>query len=144
MADVHYKAGPYAQRFPRGLDAHIAYLDWEKDFPIIDSYYREAFGISDLLPVYPDDFEHVKTVAYLCNQKIVSLAVIMKVREGELEIGAVSTKPSERRKGCCKAVLRGAIHWISQHGFPAALTTGQDNLPMQKAAESVGMVRSDA
>lgn len=67
----------------------------------------------------------------------------MKVREGELEIGAVSTKPSERRKGYGKAVLRAAVRFILQEGFLASLTTDQDNIPMQKAAESVGMIRSN-
>lgn len=79
-------------------------------------------------------------MAYIINEKIVSFAAIMKIRDGELEIGAVSTMKTERNKGYCKATISLVAEIILGEGVVASLTTREDNYAMQKVAKSIGMV----
>ncbi len=120
-------------------DSNVKILDWQKDFELINQFYKEDFAIYDLLKDDPDEFESLGTVAYIKDDKIVSLVDIMKINETELEIGAVSTLPTERNKGYCKAVISVAIERILSLGYTAKLTTKNNNIAMQKVAKSIGM-----
>ena len=117
----------------------IRFLDWEEDFELINQYYIDAFGITDMQR--HNDGDAVKVVALVINNKIVSQSVILTIRENELEIGAVSTIDSERNKGYSRAVVSAAAKYIIEQGTIASLTTGSNNFPMQRVAELVGMER---
>ena len=49
--------------------------------------------------------------------------------------------PDRRNKGYCKALLSETAFRILKKGNAATLTTEKNNLPMQKAAEAIGMKR---
>lgn len=120
----------------------IRLLDWDADFALIEEYYQRAFGVTDLSKdAGPDAYELIAAVALTEESSIVSFALILNIRAGEWEIGAVSTAPRERNKGCCKAVLCAAARFILEHQKAAALTTRGDNLAMRRAAEAIGMKR---
>lgn len=124
----------------------IKFLDWEEDFNIINQYYIDAFGITDMQKKHDleDDDEKdecKKVVALVINNKIVSQALILKIREAELEIGAVSTMECEKNKGYSRVVVSAAAEYIIKQGEIASLTTSCTNYPMQRVAEIVGMDR---
>ena len=64
----------------------------------------------------------------------------MKIKENELQIGAVATLPAERNKGYCKAVVSAAAERILSLGYTANLTTKNNNIAMQKVAKAIGMM----
>ena len=121
-------------------NSNVKILDWQKDFELINQFYKEGFAIYDLLKDDPDEFESLGTVAYKKDDKIVSLADIMKINENELEIGAVATLPTERNKGYCKAVVSVAAERILSLGYTAKLTTKNNNIAMQRVAKAIGMM----
>ena len=121
-------------------DSNVKILDWQKDFELINQFYKEGFAIYDLLKDDPDEFESLGTVAYIKDNKIISLADIMKIKENELEIGAVATLPTERNKGYCKAVVSVAAKRILSLGYTAKLTTKNNNIAMQRVAKAIGMM----
>lgn len=121
-------------------DSNVKILDWQTDFELINQFYKEGFAIYDLLKDDPDEFESLGTVAYIKDNKIISLADIMKIHENELQIGAVATIPIERNKGYCKAVVSVAAEKILSLGYIAKLTTKNNNIAMQKVAKAIGML----
>ena len=123
----------------RFADSNVKILDWQKDFDLINQFYKDGFFIYDLLKNDPDEFENLGTVAYVKDGKIISLADIMKIKENELQIGAVATLPAECNKGYCKAVVSAAAERILLLGYAAKLTTNNNNIAMQKVAKAIGM-----
>lgn len=123
----------------RFADSNVKILDWQKDFELINQFYKDGFFIYDLLKNDPDEFESLGTAAYVKDGKILSLADIMKIKENELQIGAVATLPAERNKGYCKAVVSAAAERILSLGYAAQLTTKNNNIAMQKVAKAIGM-----
>ena len=123
----------------RFADSNVKILDWQKDFNLINQFYKDGFFIYDLLKNDPDEFESLGTVAYVKDGQIISLADIMKIKENELQIGAVATLPAERNKGYCKAVVSAAAERILLLGYAAKLTTNNNNIAMQKVAKAIGM-----
>lgn len=124
----------------------IRFLDWEEDFDMINQYYIDAFGITDMQKEHDvedaeEDYVCEKVVALVINNKIVSQAVILRIHEAELEIGAVSTMKGEKNKGYSRAVVSASAEFIIKQGKIASLTTGCHNYPMQRVAEIVGMDR---
>lgn len=124
-------------------DNNVKILDWQKDFELINQFYKDGFAIYNLLKDDPNEFESLGTVAYIKDNKILSLADIMKIGENELEIGAVATLPTERNKGYCKAVVSVAVERILSLGYIANLTTKNNNIAMQKVAKTIGMTSYD-
>lgn len=118
--------------------SNVYFIDWEKDFVIINKYYQENFEIYDLKKNDPDDFEVVNTVAYIHNNEILSLAVIYNINETELEIGAVSTPLRHRKNGYSTAVVSKAAEYILSQNKTASITTNEDNIAMQRVAKKVG------
>lgn len=123
----------------RFADSNVKILYWQKDFNLINQFYKDGFFIYDLLKNDPDEFESLGTVAYVKDGQIISLADIMKIKENELQIGAVATLPAERNKGYCKAVVSAAAERILLLGYAAKLTTNNNNIAMQKVAKAIGM-----
>lgn len=123
----------------RFADSNVKILDWQKDFNLINQFYKDGFLIYDLLKNDPDEFESLGTVAYVKDGQIISLADIMKIKENELQIGAIATLPAERNKGYCKAVVSAAAERILLLGYAAKLTTNNNNIAMQKVAKAIGM-----
>jgi len=116
----------------------VSGLDWHADLAMIRRFYAR-FGCG----VQPDEFgQHVGSpLAIVQDGEIVSLAIPLSFREGETEIGGVATVPDRRGEGWCEALIAELASRILAEGKAAALTTGQDNLPMRRAAERIGMKR---
>ena len=72
----------------------------------------------------------------------VSFVIPLSFHEGETEIGGIATDPNHRNKGYCKALISEMACRILNEGKTATLTTEKANLSMQKAAEAIGMTRS--
>jgi predicted GNAT family acetyltransferase len=124
----------------RGPSWPVSRLDWHADLAMVRRFYAR-FGKA----VDPDAFgPHVgKPLAVVRDGEIVSLAIPLSFREGETEIGGVATVPERRNEGCCKALIAEMAFGILEEGKAAALTTEKDNLPMQRAAEGIGMTRCE-
>ena len=122
----------------RGASASVRELDWHADLAAIQRFYAR-FTDMPILP--PEDQTVGPPLAIMSRDDIVSFAVPFSFHEGETEIGAVATVPDERNKGLCKALIAGMAFRILSEGKAATLTTENTNLPMQRAAEAIGMTR---
>lgn len=122
----------------RGSSCPVSELDWRKDLTMIRRFYARFNSAVD-----PDAFDGYvgNPLAILQDGDIVCFAIPLSFREGETEMGGVATVPEQRNKGCCKALLSELAFRILKEGKATTLTTEKDNLPMQKAAESIGMRR---
>ena len=126
------------QYLKRDLSYDISALDWYADLVIIWRFYAK-FGRQ----INPDEFDaHIGApLAILLDGEIVSFAIPLSFRNGETEIGGVATVPERRNKGYCKALISEMAFRILNQGKAVTLTTEKTNLPMQKAAEAIGMER---
>ena len=121
----------------RFLSSSVSNLDWHADLPLIQSFYAR-FGNHQ---INPDELEPYvgNPLAVIIDGDIVSFAIPLSFREGETEIGGVATAPEQQNKGYCKALISEMAFMILDKGKVATLTTEKTNLPMQKAAEAIGM-----
>ena len=122
----------------RGPAFPVSGLDWHGDLAAIRKFYARFDQ-----PIDPDELggEVGNPLAILRDGEIVCFAIPLSFREGETEIGGVVTVPDQRNKGYCKALIAEMAFRILEQGKAAALTTEKTNLPMQKAAEAIGMKR---
>ncbi len=92
-------------------------------------------------PVDPGGFgpEVGNPLAIIEEGSIASFAIPLTFRDGETEIGGVATVPERRNRGYCKTLIPEMAFRILEAGRAATLTTEKTNLPMRKAAESIGM-----
>ena len=118
------------------LSYEVSALDWHADRTAIRRFYARFHQ-----SVNPDEFDaHIgNPLAILRAGEIISFAIPLSFREGETEIGGVATVPDQRNKGYCKALLSEMAFRILNQGKAATLTTEKTNLPMQRAAEAIGM-----
>jgi RimJ/RimL family protein N-acetyltransferase len=137
MSKEYYKLSK-KEKLDVHTNSNVYFIDWKKDFGIINTYFQDNFGIYDLKKNDPDDFAVVKTVAYIHNNQILSLAVIYNIKETELEIGAVSTAPRHRKNGYSTAVVSKAAEYILSQNKTVSITTNEDNTAMQRVAKKVG------
>ncbi len=116
----------------------VSSLDWFADLEMIRRFYARFNST-----VRPDEFgPHVgNPLAIIQDGDIISFAIPLSFREGETEIGGVATVPGRRNEGYCKALLSEMAFRILEEGKAVTLTTEKTNLPMQKAAEGIGMKR---
>ena len=114
----------------------VSSLCWHADLAVIRRFYAR-FGRS----VSPDEFGPYvgNPEAIIRDGEIVSFAIPLSFHEGETEIGGVATVPDQQGKGCCKALISEMAFRILEEGKTVTLTTEKTNLPMQKAAEAIGM-----
>ena len=118
------------------LSYDVSALDWHADLAVIQRFYAR-FGQS----INPDEFDaHIgNPLVILRAGEIISFAIPLSFREGETEIGGIATVPDQRNKGYCKALISEMAFRILDQGNAATLTTERTNLPMQRAAEAIGM-----
>ena len=124
----------------RDLSCSVSDLDWHTDLTAIRKFYARFNN-----QVNPDEFGTYvgNPLAIIHDGDIVCFAIRLSFREGETEIGGVATVPDQRNKGYCKALISEMAFRILNQGNTATLTTEKTNLPMQKAAEAIGMKRLD-
>ncbi len=134
---VHYRMDSLSE-LRRGLSWPISRLDWRADLAMIRRFYAR-FGKA----VDPDEFEPYvgSPLAVIQAGDILSLAIPLSFRAGETEIGGVATVPDRQNEGCCKALIAELSYRILEEGKAVTLTTKKENLPMQRAAEGIGMKR---
>ncbi len=120
----------------RDLSFPVSGLDWHADLTAIRRFYARFNH-----PIDPDKFgkEVGNPMAIVRDGDIVCFAIPLSFRQGETEIGGVATIPDQRNKGCCKVLIAEMAFRILDQGKVATLTTEKSNLPMQKAAEAIGM-----
>ena len=116
-------------------------LDWNADLILI----RRFYALFSSNPVNPDEFDPYvgNPLAVIVNGEIASFAIPLSFRDGETEIGGVATAPGQRNKGYCKELISEMAFRILENGKIATLTTEKTNLPMRKAAETIGMIPSE-
>lgn len=122
----------------RNPTCYASNLDWYADLAMIQRFYAR-FNQT----VNPDELDQYVgcPLAIIKDGEIASFAVPLSFREGETEIGGVTTVPDLQNKGYCKALISEMAFRILKEGKAATLTTEKDNLLMQRAAESIGMKR---
>ena len=117
-------------------------LDWHADLPMIQRFYRHwGDDEEDIQPPNESEREIGNPIALVRGDDILSFSIFFYFREGEVEIGAVATLPSEQNKGYCRRVISKAARRILASGRCATLTTRSHNLAMQAAATAIGMKR---
>ena len=123
----------------RNPSCSIRDLDWYADLTLIRRFYSQ-FSSN---PINPEEFGPCvrNPLAIILDDEIVSFAIPLSFREGETEIGGVATVPDQQNKGYCKSLISEMAFRILSKGKAATLTTAKTNLPMQKAAEAIGMVK---
>lgn len=123
----------------RFLPGAVSSLDWHADLPLIQKFYSR-FGNHQ---INPDELEQYvgNPLVIIIDGDIVSFAIPLSFRAGETEIGGVATAPDRQNKGYCRALISELAFRILDKGNAATLTTEKTNLPMQKAAEAIGMTR---
>lgn len=119
----------------------IRELDWYADLPMIQRFYRHwgSEDDEDIQPPSKTESEIGNPIALVRGGDIFSFTIPFYFNEGEVEIGAVATLPSEQNKGFCRRVISEAARRILNSGRRAALTTRPLNLAMQAAARAIGM-----
>ena len=122
----------------RSSSYSVSSLDWHADLAMILKFYS-LFNKT----VNPSGFDRYvgSPLAIIQDGGIVSFAIPLSFREGETEIGGVATDPGRQNKGYCKALISEMAFRILTKGKAATLTTEKDNIPMQRAAEAIGMTR---
>lgn len=135
---VYYRIESIAD-LKRNPACTVSELDWYADLALIRKFYARF----NQKPVNPDEFDKYvgKPLAIIQNGDIVSFAIPLSFRNDETEIGGVATVPEQRNKGYCHELIAELAFRILKDGKAATLTTEQNNLPMQKAAEAIGMKR---
>lgn len=135
---VYYRMRPGAvtkrnPRFP------VSGLDWRRDLAAIRRFYARFTDT----PIDPDTLDPTvgNPLAILLEGEVVSFAIPLSLREGEIEIGGVATVPECRNRGYCQVLIAEMARRILEQGLTAVLTTHRDNLPMRAAAEAAGMER---
>ena len=129
------------KRFPTD---GIQPLDWARDLEMIKRFYRQwGDGDDDIQPPGEDEPEIGQPIALVEDGEILSFTSYWYFREGEAELGAIATLPGERGKGHCRRVISEAARRALERGLVVTLTTGEDNRPMQAAAEAIGMRRTN-
>ena len=122
-------------------DDDVQVLDWHTDLPMIQRFYRHWLkdGDEDVQPPSEAEREVGDPIALVRGSDILSFAILFYFKDGEIEIGAVATLPSEQNRGFCRRVISEAARRILDLGKCATLTTGAYNLAMRSAARSIGM-----
>ena len=122
-------------------DDDVRVLDWHADLLMIQRFYRHWLkdGDEDIQPPTEAEREVGDPIALVRGGDILSFAILFHFKDGEIEIGAVATLPSEQNKGFCRRVISEAARRILETGKSAALTTGSRNFAMQSAARAIGM-----
>ena len=138
---VHYSLDSVNDliHFPSG---EVVRLDWVEDFELIRQFYRH-WGGEDIDAPGEKETEIGQPLALVRDGEILSFMSYFHFREGEEEIGAVATLPEWRNQGLCRRVISEAARQTLERGKTATLTTREDNLAMQAAAEAIGMRRAD-
>ena len=123
----------------RNPSCSVRNLDWYADLTLIRRFYAR-FSSN---PINPDEFDPYvgNPLAIILDDEIVSFAIPLSFQEGETEIGGVATVPDHQNKGYCESLISEMAFRILSKGKAATLTTAKTNLPMQKAAEAIGMVK---
>lgn len=76
--------------------------------------------------------------AIIEDDKIISLAAVWKYSTDKWETAAVNTRKNHENRGLAKQVVSFITDYIlSQNKIPT-LTTGENNIPMRKVAETIG------
>jgi predicted GNAT family acetyltransferase len=120
----------------------VRWLDWDLDFSLAQAMWPEA------LPLTRATWDEARALGYrYCGAieqgYIRAIAAVWRYSEMAWEVAAVRTLPEARRQGYAKAVVSFVTAHILDAGKRATCTTGEDNLAMQRTAESVGFCRID-
>ena len=137
---VYFRLDSAADLIP-SPDDDVRVLDWHADLLMIQRFYRHWLkdGDEDIQPPTEAEREVGDPIALVRGGDILSFAILFHFKDGEIEIGAVATLPSEQNKGFCRRVISEAARRILDTGKSAALTTGSRNFAMQSAARAIGM-----
>jgi GNAT superfamily N-acetyltransferase len=118
----------------------VRWLDWDRDFTLAQALWPEAF------PLTRATWDESRKLGYrycgaIDRGRIWAIAAVWRYSETAWEAAAVRTLPEGRRQGYAKAVVSFVTANILDAGRRATCTTGDDNLAMQRTAESVGYYR---
>jgi hypothetical protein len=114
----------------------VRWLDWEADFPLAAAYWRQELLYKTWLEAR---FLGYRYAAVVTEGKILSLAAAWTCTGFSAELSAVSTNdPELRRKGYAKSACSFVTAEIVRQGRMATVSTDDDNLGMQRTAESIG------
>lgn len=141
---VHYACTPAT--FHPDTRYLVRWLDWERDFalaatiwPVESPLAREAWHEAREL-----GYRYCGLVRHTCGKpRLLAVAAVWHYSQTAWEVAAVRTQPDARRRGYAKSVVSFITAHILEAGRRATCTTEDDNLAMQKTAESVGFVRID-
>jgi GNAT superfamily N-acetyltransferase len=143
---VRYECTPQSfrpgVRLP-GVRYAVRWLNWDRDFSLAQAMWPEAF------PLTRATWDEARALGHrYCGAieqgRIRAIAAVWRYSETAWEAAAVRTLPEARRQGYAQAVISFVTAHILDAGKWATCTTGEENVAMQRTAESVGFYRIDS
>ncbi len=113
------------------------WLDCASDYSLVRDFWSAYAALTP--EVWAE--AHVQGYTYAAvieDSAIVALAAAWRYSDEAWELAAVSVDPAHRRRGYGRAVCSFVTAHILEAGRRATCTTGIDNTPMRKTAESIG------
>jgi len=117
------------QRYP------VRWLDAEADYDLARAYWSRPLTQEDWRQFKADGYEYAAIVE---DGQIFSLAAAWRYSDTAWEVAAVSTAPEKQQQGYARTVVSFVTAHILASGRKATCLTMQDNVAMQRTAESVG------
>jgi RimJ/RimL family protein N-acetyltransferase len=108
---------------------------WLKDQ---DFHYMNEFWNMDIETWNGAKKEGYTYCAVIEDDKIISLAAVWKYSQDKWEAAAVNTRKNYENKGLAKQAVSFVTDYIFKGNKIPTLTTGEDNIPMRKVAETIG------
>ncbi len=136
---VHYRCSRAA--FQPSYHYPVRWLEWEADFALAQVYWDSCHS-----PLSYETWQEARGLGYryaavVKDGKILSIAACWRYSEEAWELAAVGTREEYQGMGYAKAVCSFVTAAILEAGRTATCTTAEDNLAMQKTAESLGYER---
>jgi RimJ/RimL family protein N-acetyltransferase len=103
-----------------------------------DFHYMNEFCNMDIETWSGGKKEGFTYCAVIEDDKIVSLAAVWKYSQDKWETAAANTRKNYENRGLAKRVVSFSTDYIFKQNKIPTLTTGEDNIPMRKVAESIG------
>ena len=120
----------------------VRWLEWEPDFTLAQAYWDSRQS-----PLSHETWLEARDLGYryaavVEGGMIRSIAACWRCSDPAWELAAVGTREEFQRRGYAKAVCSFVTAIILEAGRTATCTTDDDNLAMQKTAESLGYQRT--
>jgi predicted GNAT family acetyltransferase len=115
-------------------------LDWEQDYGLASTIWPDEHPLSRETWMEACELGY-RYCGVVQQGRLFAIAAVWRYSETAWEAAAVRTRVDARRHGYAQAVVSFVTAYILDCGRRATCTTAQENVAMQRTAESIGFVR---